>query len=409
MGYIILSIPLFFLLMGVELAWSAWRGRHVYRLNDFIANLGCGIGSQVVGAFTRTAIFAAYLWAYDHLRVLTLPTSALTWVVAFLLVDLLYYWFHRLSHEVNFLWAAHIVHHQSEEYNLSVALRQSWWQGLFSWWFYLPMAVLGIHPVLIVTVGAFNTLYQFWIHTKAIGRMGPLEAVLNTPSHHRVHHGSDPKYIDRNHAGTLIVWDKLFGTFQREEEEPVYGITTPLSRWDPLTANFHYWGDLFRLAAQARTWGDKLRVFTKPPGWRPAYLGGYAGPVGKDRHTYRKFDTRVPAAVGGYVAVQFTLLLVVTTFFLFRQADLGATRQWATAALIVVWVMNMGLLMEGRRWAIGAEVLRVGALAALLGTSTYLLPSVLATGMNAALTAGSLAGLWMVARALGPRPVGAAD
>jgi alkylglycerol monooxygenase len=365
MGYIILSIPLFFLLMGVELAWSAWRGRHVYRLNDFIANLGCGIGSQVVGAFTRTAIFAAYLWAYDHLRVLTLPTSALTWVVAFLLVDLLYYWFHRLSHEVNFLWAAHIVHHQSEEYNLSVALRQSWWQGLFSWWFYLPMAVLGIHPVLIVTVGAFNTLYQFWIHTKAIGRMGPLEAVLNTPSHHRVHHGSDPKYIDRNHAGTLIVWDRLFGTYQREEDEPVYGITTPLTSWDPVRANFHYWGELIDLAKRCTRWSDKVRVFLKPPGWRPAELGGFQGPRQKDRTTYRKFDTTVPKGVRDYVAVQFALLLAVTTLFLFKQQLLPPWLQWGAALLIIWWVMDMGLLMEGHRRAVMLESGRIMAFALL--------------------------------------------
>ncbi len=371
MGYIILSIPLFFLLMGVELAWSVWSGRHLYRLNDFIANLGCGIGSQVVGAFTKTVIFAAYLWTYDHLRVLTLPQSALTWVVAFLLVDLLYYWFHRLSHEVNFLWAAHIVHHQSEEYNLSVALRQSWWQGLFSWWFYLPMAVLGIHPVLIVTVGAFNTLYQFWIHTKAIGRMGPLEAVLNTPSHHRVHHGSDPKYIDRNHAGTLIVWDRLFGTYQREEEEPVYGITTPLSSWDPVRANFHYWGELIDLAKRCTRWSDKVRVFLKPPGWRPAELGGFQGPRQKDRATYHKFDTTVPRAVRGYVAVQFTLLLVVTTLFLFKQQLLPDALQWAAAGLIIWWVMDMGLLMEGGKRGLMAESGRVMAFAAL-GLATAL-------------------------------------
>ncbi|MFN6177769.1 MAG: sterol desaturase family protein [Flavobacteriales bacterium] len=405
MDYIALAIPLFFVLMGAELAWSAYTHRKVYRFNDFVANLGCGIGSQVVGAFTKTLIFAAYLWTYDHARLFTLERSVLTWIVAFLLVDLLYYWFHRLSHEVNFLWAAHIVHHQSEEYNLSVALRQSWWQGLFSWWFYLPMAVLGIHPVVIVTVGAFNTLYQFWIHTKAIGKMGPFEWLFNTPSHHRVHHGSDPKYIDRNHAGTLIVWDKLFGTFQREEEEPVYGITTPLSRWDPLTANFHYWGDLFRLAAQARTWGDKLRVFTKPPGWRPAYLGGYAGPVGKDRHTYRKFDTRVPAAVGGYVAMQFTLLLVVTTFFLFRHGDLGATRQWANGALIVVWVMNMGLLMEGRRWAAGAEVLRMAGLSMLLWFSSDLLSGVATLVVNTSVTLVSMVLLWNADRAMASTPM----
>ena len=181
MDYIALAIPFFFLLMGIELAWSAWIGRKVYRFNDFIANLGCGIGSQVVGAFTKSVIFAVYLLVYEHAR-LSHPGehSLLTWIAAFLLVDLLYYWFHRLSHEVNFLWAAHIVHHQSEEYNLSVALRQSWWQGLFSFWFYVPIALLGVHPLIIVTVGAVNTLYQFWIHTKAIGQVGAVGMAAST-------------------------------------------------------------------------------------------------------------------------------------------------------------------------------------------------------------------------------------
>lgn len=373
MEYIILSIPLFFLLMGAELAWSAWTHRKVYRFNDFVANIGCGIGSQVVGAFTKAGIFSIYLLVHDQLRLFTLPNTALTWVVAFMLVDLLYYWFHRLSHEVNFLWAAHIVHHQSEEYNLSVALRQSWWQGLFSWWFYLPMAMLGFHPVLIVTVGAFNTLYQFWIHTKAIGRLGPLEAVLNTPSHHRVHHGSDPKYIDRNHAGTLIIWDRLFGTFQREEEEPVYGITTPLTSWDPVKANFHYWGDLLALAKRCTRWTDKLRVFLKPPGWRPAELGGFQGPQAKDRATYRKFDTAVRSDVRAYVALQFMLLLAMTTLFLFKQQFLPPWSRTVAALLIIWWVMDMGLLLEPHRHAVMLEGARILVFALLsIGLSATL-------------------------------------
>ena len=364
--YIILSIPLFFLLMAVELAWSAWPGSKtgltrssVYRFNDFVANMGCGIGSQVVGAFTKAGIFAIYLAVYDHWRLFTLPSTPLTWLLAFLLIDLLYYWFHRLSHEINFLWAAHIVHHQSEEYNLSVALRQSWWQGLFSFWFYIPVALLGVHPLVIVTVGAFVTLYQFWIHTKAIGRMGAFEWLFNTPSHHRVHHGSDPKYIDRNHAGTLIIWDKLFGTFQREEEEPIYGITTPLRSWDPIKANFHYWGDLLRWARQTRSWKDKLLVFVKPPGWKPADLGGFEGPRAKDRASYVKFDTQVPRAMSLYVAVQFTLLLALTTLFLFQQQRMSAWMQWGMAGLIVLWVMNLGVLLEGKRWPLWSEGVRI--------------------------------------------------
>lgn len=395
MDYIALAIPLFFLLMGVELAWSAYSNRKVYRFNDFVANMGCGIGSQIVGAFTKAGIFAIYLAVYDNWRLFTLENSVLTWIVTFLLIDLLYYWFHRLSHEINFLWAAHIVHHQSEEYNLSVALRQSWWQGLFSFWFYIPVAMLGVHPLTIVTVGAFVTLYQFWIHTKALGKLGPLEWLFNTPSHHRVHHGSDPKYIDRNHAGTLIIWDKIFGTYQEEEEEPTYGITTPINTWDPLKANFHYYQDLFRWARQARNWKDKVRFFLKPPGWMPDYMGGFQAPKEVDRATYRKYDTDANTRTVAYVVMQFTVLLVVTTFFLFKQVQLGDVRKWTTAALIVIWVMDLGLLLEGgRHWVRWAEVLRILVLAALLLVSTDLLQGAVATAGIVLLTALSLLGLW---------------
>lgn len=369
MDAIALAIPFFFLLMGVELAWSAWSGakeKRIYRFNDFISNMGCGIGSQVVGAFTKTLVFAVYLWVYEHARLFTLPDTVLTWIITFLLIDLLYYWFHRLSHEVNFLWAAHIVHHQSEEYNLSVALRQSWWQGLFSFWFYVPVAFLGVHPVIILTVGAFVTLYQFWIHTRAIGRMGFLELILNTPSNHRVHHGSDPKYIDRNHAGTLIIWDKLFGTFQREEEEPVYGITTPLASWDPVKANFQYWADLFALARSCDRWRDKVMTFLHRPGWRPASLGGPEVPKEIDRSVYRKYDTRVPGAVVRYVAIQFILLIGITTGFLFGQSGLTELQGIFVALIIMIWVMTLGLLMEGRRWPVPLEFVRTILLLAFL-------------------------------------------
>lgn len=358
MDAIALAIPFFFLLIGLELAWSVWTHRKVYRFNDFVANLSCGIGSQIVGAFSKAVIFAAYLLVYDRFRFFTLENSALTWITAFLLVDLLYYWFHRLSHQVNFLWAAHIVHHQSEEYNLSVALRQSWFQGLFSWWFYVPLALLGFHPLVIVTVAAVNTLYQFWIHTKAVGRMGPFEWFFNTPSHHRVHHGSDPKYLDRNHAGTLIIWDKLFGTFQSEEEEPTYGITTPLRTWDPMWANFHYWSELISMAKSTSTWTDRMRVFLKSPGWRPAELGGPGIPVEWDKTTYTKFDTRIPDSWSSYIGIQFVMLLLASSYFLFQQQYLSVALQWSLAALIIWWVMDLGAMLEGRKWALIAEAAR---------------------------------------------------
>ena len=228
---IVLSIPIFFVLMGIELVVVRWQRKDYYVLADSVSDISCGIISQLFEVFAKTALFAAYLYVYGHHRLRTFSeTSPLVFVLGFLGVDFLYYWYHRKSHEMGVFWAAHVVHHQSEEYNLAVALRQGSIQ--FSWIFYLPLAVVGLPPAVFLTVSSLDTLYQFWIHTRAIGRLGPLEWVLCTPSHHRVHHARNPKYIDRNYGGTLIVWDRLFGTFRQEDEEPVYGITTPLRSWN---------------------------------------------------------------------------------------------------------------------------------------------------------------------------------
>ena len=220
-NYITLSIPIFFLLIGIELIVGRLKKEKLYRFNDALTNINLGIGSQVVGIMTKGLLFLAYLYLYEN-RIFTFENTWVTWLFLFLGVDFFYYWFHRASHEINAMWAAHIVHHQSEDYNLSVALRQSWFQGWFSWAFYLPLAVVGFDPIMFATMASLNTLYQFWIHTTTIKTMGPLEWIFNTPSHHRVHHGSNPKYIDRNHAGSLIIWDRMFGTFQQEEEEGKY-------------------------------------------------------------------------------------------------------------------------------------------------------------------------------------------
>ncbi|MCA9542207.1 MAG: sterol desaturase family protein, partial [Myxococcales bacterium] len=218
---IVLAIPAFFILIGVEILVGWRRRRTDYRFNDAITSLNLGVGSQVVDALQVGASLAVYAWLYDRTAQLDMPTNAVwVWVVAFIVQDFLYYWFHRLSHEVGFLWAAHVVHHQSEAFNLSTALRQSWIQSMFSSVFYLPMAVLGVPTLVYATVRALNTLYQFWIHTEHIGRMGPFEWLFNTPSHHRVHHGVDDQYIDRNHAGLFIIWDKMFGTFEPAGDHP---------------------------------------------------------------------------------------------------------------------------------------------------------------------------------------------
>ena len=363
-NYIVLAIPVFFVLIALELVITRLQEREYYSLGDSISDIGTGMFQQLVDVFLKTALFAGYLFVFERHRLTTLDDgSGAVWVACFIGVDFLYYWFHRMSHEVNAFWAAHVVHHQSEEFNLAVALRQGAFQGSFSWVFYLPLAWLGFPPLMFLTLSSVNTLYQFWIHTRAIGRLGPLEWVLNTPSNHRVHHGRNPKYIDRNHGGTLIVWDRLFGTYAKEEEEPVYGITTPLASWNPIWANLHYWADLFDRARRASRFSDKLRLFVKPPGWNPEDLGGFvaAPEIGPSP---RKFDIAIPRRLQGYVLFQFTALLLVTSVFLFNQESLDGAWRGAMAVAILVSLIVLGAMLDGRRWAVPAEILRVVAVTA---------------------------------------------
>jgi hypothetical protein len=312
--------------------------------------------------------------------------------------DFLYYWFHRFSHEVNAGWAAHVVHHQSEEYNLAVALRQGAFQPAVSWVFYLPLAVLGFPPAMFLAVSSFDTLYQFWIHTRLVGRLGPLEWVLNTPSHHRVHHGRNPRYIDRNHGGTLIVWDRLFGTFAREEDEPVYGITKPLASFNPLWANVHYWAEMWDVARRARRPLDRLRVLWMRPGWRPSDLGGPVGPTEVDRASYLKFDVPLAGAVKLYVLGQFAAVLVATTLYLRQSEGLVPVIRVAGAVGVVWSLSSLGGLLDRRRWAVPLEAARLAGLA----VAVPLVPLAPAVGAGlAAAAVGSFAWLaWALRKGL---------
>jgi alkylglycerol monooxygenase len=357
-NYVVLAIPVFILLILLELVITRIQEKDFYRLSDSINDLSCGIIDQVLEIFLKTALFAGYVFLYERYRLLSIPGSVAAWVLCFVGVDFLYYWFHRTSHGVNAFWAAHVVHHQSEEYNLAVALRQGALQSSFSWVFYLPLALLGFPPLMFLTVSSIDTLYQFWIHTRAVGRLGPLEWILNTPSNHRVHHGRNPKYIDRNHGGILIVWDRLFGTYQEEQEEPAYGITTPLRSWNPVWANLHYWVELAEKARRAPGLADKVRVFLKPPGWQPAALGGFM-PAPEVDPGHVKYETAAPAGLVLYVFVQFLVVLGAATALLFRQDALSLVARSAGAAFIVVTLVALGAILDRKPWAFSLEAFRV--------------------------------------------------
>ncbi len=369
---IVLSIPIFFILIGIELVVERFSHRKLYRLPDAIANLSCGITSQLSGLFMRVLAVGVYEIIYDNFALFNLERNLVYWIALFLLTDFAYYWAHRMSHEINLFWGGHVVHHQSEEYNLSVALRQSSFQVVWTFAFSLPIALLGFNTVDFVLISAFNTLYQFWIHTETINKMGWFEYVFNTPSHHRVHHGRNPKYIDKNHAGSLIIWDKMFGTFQAEEERPTYGITKPINSLNAVWANFSHYAVMAEEIKQITSFTDKIKYLFKKPGWLPASLGGYRLAPEIDKQTYSKYNPAYPIQLNYYVLFQYVLCLGVTAFFLFKQSQFTLSEKAFISIVVSIWVVNCGVLFEAKKWIVVAEWIRIILFTALGVVCIYL-------------------------------------
>ena len=263
------AIPGFVLLLMVEVIVTAVQQKDYYDAKDTASSLAMGIGNVVVGFVGKAIVFGAYSLVYQF-RLFTIDmTQWWAWVLLFFADDFSYYWFHRISHSSRYFWASHVVHHSSQKYNLGTALRQTWTgniSGAFIFWLWLPLA--GFSPVAVMTMQAVSLLYQFWIHTEHINKFpAPIEFVFNTPSHHRVHHGSDLDYLDKNHAGVLIIWDRLFGTFEPEYNRPTYGLTKNIDSHNPVRIAFHEWTDMARDLRRAGSFRNTLGYLFGPPGW----------------------------------------------------------------------------------------------------------------------------------------------
>ena len=273
---LVAAIPAYIALMFIEMALFKHahddqpEGHAGYEKRDTNTSLTMGVGSVLINAVWKLPFIAVLAALYELTPIRPdLPAWAY-WTALILLVDFLYYLDHRFHHRVRFGWASHVVHHSSEHYNLSTALRQSWTMMVTSSLFFFPVALLGFTPATFLVAYGVNLLYQFWIHTERIGRLPtPVEFVFNTPSHHRVHHGADADYLDKNYAGILIIWDRMFGTFAQETKRPTYGLTTNIHTYKPVRVAFHEWQAMFRDARQADNWRDKLGYIVGPPGWRP--------------------------------------------------------------------------------------------------------------------------------------------
>ena len=369
MDLIALAIPFFLLAIIVELAVNWVRGSGYFRANDAINSLSAGILSTTTGYFTRLLTLIAWGFVLQNFALIDIPLAwfdasprgIVLWVTAALAWDFLYYWYHRLSHEISVLWAAHAVHHQSEDYNLTTALRQTSTGFLFSWIFYLPLFLVGFPLQVIIAVSAVNLIYQFWVHTQSLRRLGVLDYIFVTPSNHRVHHAQNERYIDKNYGGMLILWDRMFGTFQDElDEDPVvFGVRKPLANWNPFWANLQVYDYLLFDARHTQRWRDKIGVWFRRTGWRPADVEAEYPKSRADLGHFTKFDARPLPGLQAYVLAQFGVALVVTLGISALFAESGLAAVLVPCVLLWTQLWTIGLLNEGRACAMRAEVVRL--------------------------------------------------
>ncbi len=365
---IVLVTPVFFLLIALEWAVDRKRGRNSIALADAIGSLNLGMLSQTSAVFTVLLRVGLYTLAWQHLalwRSDAFWTTWYGWLLALLLYDFCYYWLHRMGHEVAVLWAAHAVHHQSQHYNLSTALRQTSSGALLGWLFYVPMALAGVPPLVFVVVGLVDLLYQFWVHTEQVGRLGWFDRWFCSPSNHRVHHAVNDDYLDKNYGGILIVWDRLFGTFKDEDaRQPcVYGTRGLLNSWDPLWANAQVYASLAQDSWRARRWSDKLRVWLKPPGWRPQDVARSHPRPAFDIGAMALFAPPMGRALRWFALVQFALLLAGIAVFLWHAEALPTPQAALWFAVLVACQWALAAAMQGRIGMGLALMVQAGALA----------------------------------------------
>jgi alkylglycerol monooxygenase len=399
-----LAVPVFVTAIVVEFVINRIRRNDYYHLADALNSLSCGIISTGMRVFFGFLGLFVYEWLLLRAPVHLSAGSWLTWVFAFLAYDFCYYWQHRLGHTVGLFWATHSVHHQSEEFNLTTALRQPGTGAFTNWIFYVPMALCGVPLSVFLLTGVIQLFYQFWPHTRLIGRLGFLDRWIQTPSNHRVHHAQNDIYLDKNYVGVFLLWDHLFGTFQEErDEEPcIYGVRGQLKSWNPVWANLHYWWLMATDCRHARSWRDKLRVWIAPPGWRPPDVAARFPKAAYDPYRdFSRFDPPRNPALSLYVSAQFLAIMVANSQFLALLGKQGILWNGAYFIFILGSLVCLGGVLESRREFLLLEAVRMAGIAIIA-----LAPGVWFGGVRdarlilsiAGFAVASLATLWLAAR-----------
>ncbi len=387
MELITYAVPFFLLAIIAEIGWGLWRGHNTYRVNDAFSSLMLGILSQA----RKFIVLGVGGWVYHQVTQLTAlslwPSDQwFTWVTAFVLYDLCYYWSHRLGHERQILWAAHVAHHQSEDYNLSTALRQTSTGFLLGWVFYLPMYALGIPAEVVVTVGALNLIYQFWVHTQHIPELGWLEWIFVTPSNHRVHHAQNDHYLDKNYGGVFIVWDRIFGSYQRElpNEPCIYGIRHPIRSWSPLEALIHIYRDMAFDFSRAGSWRERLAVLTARTGWQPPSVAQRWPRPKTAIESFERFDPPASVLQRAYALLQIVAAIALLGFGLLSSWTALGYWVWFLALLVAGITTSHWLAAEAASLCWRWELLRTATVVALVSYHDF------SSGLM------SLIGVWLI-------------
>lgn len=370
---LLIATPAFLVAVLLEMWYGKFRGKDTYRTMDMLSSMSSGITNATKDVLGISVSILTYDWLLDHLALFDIKATIWTYIVAFIVLDFQGYWVHRLAHQINFFWNKHAIHHSSEDFNLACALRQSIssFVNLFTF-FLIPAALLGVPTSVIAIVAPLHLFAQFWYHTQHIDRMGFLEKIIVTPSHHRVHHAINPEYLDRNHSQILIIWDKLFGTFQEElpNVPPVYGITRPANTWNPIKINFQHLWLLAKDAWQTSSWRDKFRIWFMPTGWRPADVAERY-PVHKidDIYAYQKYQPDSSIWLQAWAWVQFVFALLLITYFFGHLGQIKTPGIFIYGGFLFLIVYSYTELMDRNPFALFWETLKNGLGLAIIYTT----------------------------------------
>ena len=390
------AAPIFTFMIFCEFVYGYFKNRNNYRLNDTFTSISLGMMSRfpVYLQLGVQGVVYAFIWNQFNLGLLNSYTP-LTWILAFVLYDLSYYWLHRCHHEIKFLWASHVVHHHGEEFNLSTALRQTGTDFIFKWVFYTPMLFLGVPPEIFVTVAALNLIYQFWVHTEHIDRLGFLDYIFVTPSNHRIHHAQNKEYIDANYGGVFIIWDIIFGTFkdERKELKPIYGTSKPLKSWNPFWANFEVWTEIFKDTWRTKSWKDKFKVWISRPKWRPKDVSEKYPIQKNDLREFKKYDPKVTLFAKIFGFGQLVFGSFYSQSFFFNVSSMGTTEIFLIGVNITMILVFASLLFEGKGFGYHLEFARaiLVLLAIYFGQFEFMQLTVLIHALICALLAGYMA------------------